>query len=516
MTTPAAATEGASRAADAASDAAEAAPPTDRLTLWQRLTGEGGATPDGWVRPSPGFRALRTDVPIALLVVGVMVLSERFNAFAATLPGSERYGYDSPLFQGAPWAIVVVPMLFAITIAIRRIAPIGALTLGVAAFVVGQVAPYPEFFLTQVACFIAIYSAGAWSRMRWLVTVLRLAVLAGFVLWTAISVALGVMFGSAADFGPGYLVFTVAFTTVINVLYVLAATLFGSNDYRRAGQRAALATTMADLADRTAALEAERRVVAEQAVRLDRVEIARELHDVVAHHVSLMGLQAAAARRSLAASPDAPERAERALLAVEDSARSAITELQQMLTTLRSSDAAVPGPGPGPGDGGDAGDPGGVRPATVAPSTRSIEQVPELVEQVRDAGMSVSLHTVGEARPLPTTVGFTAYRIVQEALTNARKHGGERADVDVRLRYLRDRLELDVTNAVPIGARAGARAPVGGAEATGEAGGRGLLGMRERALAVGGTFDAGPSASGGFRVVASLPAPPLAADASSA
>ena len=435
-------------------------PSPERLPFWARVSGTGGSVPDGWKRPSPGARGLRADVPIALLLGVTLVLAERFSSFVHLAMGT-------PERVSPQWAIIAIPIMAVLALSFRRIAPISSMAVSVAAMLIGQVAPYADLMTPQVVCFIGIYSAAAWSRRRMLATVANLLVLA---LFTAYGIVGTQSIAMNLSFAQDDVALSILFGGIINVLFVVAAMVFGANDHRRAGEGVTLRLRTAELAERTAALEAERRLVAEQAVRLDRVAIARELHDVVAHHVSLMGLQAGVARRALTSSPD---RVEGALETIEGSAREAIGELQQLLTTLRDPEYDVAAP----------------------PSTQSIEQVPALIAQRRDAGMRIEDHVFGESRSVPPLVGFTVFRVLQEALTNADKHAPG-AEVDVRLRYLDDGLELDVTNDAAPGTRADR-----------SGGGRGLLGMRERVHAVGGTLEASPRQGGGFRVVASLPAP---------
>lgn len=197
------------------------------------------------------------------------------------------------------------------------------------------------------------------------------------------------------------------------------------------------------------------------------MRIARELHDVVAHHVSAMGVQAGAARRVLATDP---EKAADALRHVEQSARDAIGELRALVVTLRAEDD---GTGSAPG----------------------LDDLPALVDSAVATGQRVALTEVGEPRTVSPMVGLTAYRIVQEALTNARKHAGPLAQVDVRVRYLDDELEVEVAD----------DGRGGGSGAHGA--GAGVLGMRERVSALDGVLEVGPRSRGGWLVRARMPSP---------
>jgi signal transduction histidine kinase len=225
------------------------------------------------------------------------------------------------------------------------------------------------------------------------------------------------------------------------------------------------------LEDRAIELEREREEKAAQAVTEERARIARELHDVVAHHVSVMVVQAAGARRIADKDPAA---ARTALEAVEAAGRTALTEMRRMLEVLRADD---PGMGPQPG----------------------LAELERLISQVRDVGLPVELKVEGDACCLPAGMDLAAYRIVQEALTNTVKHGGK-ATARVNVRYGDDYLEIEVTDD-----GRGAAAPL---LATEEGGGHGLIGMKERVALYGGELQAGPVFPGGYRVFARMPLEP--------
>ena len=201
------------------------------------------------------------------------------------------------------------------------------------------------------------------------------------------------------------------------------------------------------------------------AVRDERARMAREMHDVISHTVGVMIVQAGAARASLPVDATASREA---LTEVESTGRQALTELRRLLTVLRSAEAAdelEPQPG--------------------------IASIGALVEQVRSTGLPVDLRLEGERRPLAPGLELSAYRIVQEALTNVLRHA-RAARAAVVIRFGSDALELDVVD--------DGDAPPGGATS-----GHGIVGMRERAALYGGSVDAGPDARGGFRVRARFP-----------
>ena len=221
-----------------------------------------------------------------------------------------------------------------------------------------------------------------------------------------------------------------------------------------------------ELRERTVRLEREREAQAIAAVAEERARIARELHDVVAHSISVMTIQAGAARLLL---DQDPERAEEPLLSIEETGRETLAEMRRLLGVLRRDMAADT--------------------LEARPTMANLES---LVAEVRASGLPVELSVAGEAFQIGPGVDLAAYRIVQEALTNVRKHAGL-VPTRVAVRYGPSALEVEVEN------DAGTR-PNGGADA-----GHGLVGMRERVAVCGGTLAAGANSEGGFRVHATLP-----------
>jgi signal transduction histidine kinase len=218
--------------------------------------------------------------------------------------------------------------------------------------------------------------------------------------------------------------------------------------------------------ERAAQLEREQAAEARRAVVEERTRIARELHDVVAHRVSLMTVQAGAAKTVAA---DDPESALQAMHAVEKAGRQALDELRHLLGVLRpEADVEALGPQAGLAD------------------------VPRLVDQFEDAGLEISLTMEGAQIALPARVDLSAYRIVQEALTNVLKHAGPGARTEVRLHTDNRGVDIEVLdNGRGVTILTGS--------------GHGIVGMRERALLLGGRLDVGPRQDGGFQVVAHLP-----------
>ncbi|KND38400.1 sensor histidine kinase [Streptomyces acidiscabies] len=288
-----------------------------------------------------------------------------------------------------------------------------------------------------------------------------------------VALAMGVCAATAAqlrwpdDVSESANIVTVVFLTVP---FVLAWVLGDSMRTRRA--------YLAQLEERAARLEREREAQAKVAVAAERARIARELHDVVAHNVSVMVVQADGAAYVLDAAPD---QAKKALETISSTGRQALAEMRRLLGVLRTGEHR---------EGGE-----------YVPQP-DVEQIEDLVQQCRGSGLPVDFKVEGTARPLPSGVELTAYRIVQEALTNTRKHGGPNAGASVRLVYFDDGLGLLVEDD-------GKGAPhelyeEGGADGQGH----GLIGMRERVGMVGGTLDAGPRPGGGFRISVLLPLKP--------
>ncbi|WP_344467882.1 sensor histidine kinase [Kitasatospora kazusensis] len=253
------------------------------------------------------------------------------------------------------------------------------------------------------------------------------------------------------------------------------------------------------LGDRSWLLEKERESAARSAVEAERARIAEELHDVVSHNVSLMVVQAGAAREVL---PTMPGAAEAALLAVEGAGRDAMTELRHLLGLLAPAQ-----------DGGDDRADG----SELSPQP-SLSRLSPLIDRIAFAGLPVEVRISGEPRALPAGIDLTAYRIVQEALTNALKHGdGGKAEVTVR--YADHYLRVEVLNSGPSVLSSTPSAPAARTERAGRAdgraaeraagrgdgAGRGLLGLRERVAVYGGDLDAQRRLGGGYRVRARIP-----------
>ena len=286
----------------------------------------------------------------------------------------------------------------------------------------------------SIAWFCSLYALTVWTSRNWFVAGLA------FVAVTDLVSLLG---PHASTHG------TIPFLIVTLVVMILVRRVVGDRERR------------AQLAER------ERDLAAREAVVEERARIARELHDVIAHNVSMVVVQAGAERRVLG---EESESTREVLATIEQIGRGALTEMRRLVGMLRAERDEPLAPQPG------------------------LDDLPRLVTQVREAGLPVELHVEGDRRSLPVGIELSAYRIVQEALTNALKHAGD-AHAAVHVRYSADALEVEVTD----------DGPGNGANGAGS-GGHGLVGMRERVALYGGRFEAGHDPSGGFVVRATLPA----------
>jgi signal transduction histidine kinase len=225
---------------------------------------------------------------------------------------------------------------------------------------------------------------------------------------------------------------------------------------------------LASLQERAARLEREQHLLAERARAEERTRIAREMHDVVANRISVMVVHAGALK---AIAVRDPTRAAETAAVIGDMGRQALEELRHVVGVLRQGEKALP------------------------QEVVTLAHLRELVGQSGAAGLRVDLKVRGEERPMPPAVGRTVYRLVQEALTNVHKHAGA-ADTRVDLGLLPEAIEVEIAN----------EPPTAGPEHRLPSGGNGLIGLRERVTALGGSFDAGPR-GGGYAVRARLPLP---------
>lgn len=287
--------------------------------------------------------------------------------------------------------------------------------------------------------------------------------------WAHRTAIVGALVGSALALGPGLGLRDLSqYVAAWMFMAAVALATWAFGLVRRSRRE-----TIEALVDRAQRLEVERDQQARIATAAERARIAREMHDIVAHSLTVMIAQADGGRYAGAADPGA---ATRALETIGETGRAALADMRRLLGVLRTET----------GDDGEG-------PAT-APQPAAAD-VGALVDQMRDAGMRVSLVRLGEPRALPPGMGATAFRITQEALTNVLKHAGPDPEVTVMLQWLPASVVLEITD------------DGRGASADADGLGQGLLGMGERATMFGGTVTAGPRPGGGFRVRAMLPTP---------
>lgn len=404
---------------------------------------------------TPSVRDRRNDLVLAAIMFVGAVLSAALSTI------SEIYGDSS----AEPWTALVYAAVVTVPLAFRRRFPAPVAVLVCVAYFLAVSLKVPEIYVGNIAMFVAIYTVGAWMNDRRAAMIVRIAIIVGMFVWLLVTMYReAIEQADTADVAAGLMSPYIAFMLIqvlLNALYFGGAYYFGDRSWNAAQSREVLE-------QRTEELEREREVTAAQAVALDRVRIARELHDVVAHHVSVMGVQAGAARLVIDGDQD---KARDILSGIEASARDAIHELRQLLETLRAP-------------GGDTAD---------ASSTVTLDDIADLVAASVEAGLPTEYAVIGEPVPVPSVVAVNLYRIAQESLTNARRHAGIGATADVRVRYDDAAVEVEVVNT---GRTVASVHP-----------GLGQLGMRERAAASGGTLDVAPRQAGGLRVRARVPLP---------
>lgn len=351
-------------------------------------------------------------------------------------------------------------LLQGLPLAWRRRRPLTVLPIVTVGTILYGLAGGADTIWTVNAWLLAAYTAGAYGAGRWRDPVRLVATITfiGYVAWEVFSLL------PAEESEPlttGNMVLLQLFTFGGNIAIAIWIWWFGDGTRIRHQREA-------ELAERTAQLERQREANTRQAVSDERLRIAREVHDVVAHHVSLMGIQAGAARRVFRRQP---ETAEDVLTLVEASSREAVRELHRLVGFLRhEQDADTLDPLP------------------------DLSQLPELIRGLDEVGLPVDLTVTGEIRPLPPAIDLCGYRIIQEALTNTLRHAGP-ATATVVVHYGPDSLDIDVRDD-------GRGAGVGG---NGQSVGNGLTGMRERVNLLSGHLRIGPEVDGGYRVLACLP-----------
>ncbi|GGI03853.1 sensor histidine kinase [Egicoccus halophilus] len=398
-------------------------------------------------------RQWAVDTGIAVVLAGLLVSAVWLNARTADLTAfpPNRWTYVS----GALLCLVLV---------LRRRAPLTTLVVAGIAFTVFRLTNGYDAGASTVALFLALAAAGTYGGAhRDQVRGIAVAGLMALVVWSLFAQRF-----LLADYSA---VFALqAYSVALNVFFFGAGWVLGDQQRVRREREADLAARTAELTARSLELEEERQRTAEKAATEERLRLARELHDVLGHHVSVMGVQAAAARRIL---PRDPDRATEALAAIEHSSRQAVTGLQRVLELLRTDDRDVGG------------------------GLRIGQRLDVLAEELRTAGLSVTVQAT-ELPPLPTEIDLALGRVVQEALTNTLRHAGPGSSAWVRLAATPTAVEVEVID------DAGGEPLLAAARA---GSGSGLRGMRERVELHGGRFTCGPTRPRGFRVEAWLPLP---------
>jgi len=392
----------------------------------------------------------------------------------ATLRSIRRVlGQPSPLLIDAFVAVLVLAMMAVMLSPVRHLQPGQHATTPLAwVLAVFLVAPflahrrYPIASLVVCLAALLAYAAGRYNAYPGLpVFVLTF----GITLHSSRRNALVALFASA---GAMTLALALQPAEVASLsawieseLGILVAWLAAENIRHRRSR-------WAELKARAERLERERGEAARRAVTEERLRIARELHDVIAHSMSVVAVQSAVGNHVI---DTQPQQARQALAAIEATSRSALTEMRRLLGVLRQEGETVGSLAPAPG----------------------LSDLTSLVTQVQDAGLQVWIHVDGQRGPVPSGVDMSAYRIIQEALTNVIKHAASpRAGVTIC--YGADSVTVEITNEGP--AKPGAAVASDQVET-----GHGIIGMRERVAVFGGEFAAGPQPGGGFRVRARLP-----------
>lgn len=432
---------------------------------------------EDWERPRPAGYA-RSDIWLALFLAAAAALTMEVGRSLGALDGSSL----------AVWQQYGVLLSGFVPLAFRRRWPIPMAVLCQAhyfalSYIMVGIAAQPV--MAGFWC-VSLFTVVAWEKNR--------TAAAAFVAFVSVYLFVWLLgmfaFGNVIDeivrdtagydrglFGP--VVAYVLYMNLMNIAMVVGTVAWGQGAWRSAHRAAALAEQAETIASQAEDL-------ADRAVIEERLRIAREMHDVVAHHVSVTGVQAAAARRALTKQPQA---AEEALSHVEEASRTAVTQMRGLLGTLRRSENRVEEP-----------DEAVEHPDPQRLSAPTLVELDELVRSHDGPGFTTSLDVVDETgrglEGVSNPVALTAYRIVQEALANVRRHStAKRASVVVRLLApsgAEATVEVEVTDE---------GSPRGGTMGTG----LGQLGMRERVVAAGGTLEVGPRVVGGYRVRARLP-----------
>ncbi|MFC3520882.1 sensor histidine kinase [Streptomonospora nanhaiensis] len=442
------------------------APPTSSAAGARRAASAAGRSSPGACRarsrtglgqsaaPVPSRSRLRSALPAlltdAFIVVALVVLNSSLVELARTVPAmAQLWGeFTAGHIGGA---------LLALTMLARRHLPFTVLLVLTLSGLVGDHTRVLVWGTASLGIAVAAYSVGRYLPLTRALIALGTGVVVN-VLATTLSPA------QAGDPGEPWWI-----NQGFYLGWLLAAWWVGRLVRMRAFH-------MEELATRAERLERARDAHTRAVLAEERSRIARELHDVVAHHVSVMTVQATAGRRVIDRSP---ERARQTLVEIEETGRQAMAEMRRIVGVLRMAEGGGPDRGPQPG----------------------LAGLAELVQQVRDTGTRTELRVSGEPPELAPGLGLTVYRIVQESLTNVLKHAGRGARAAVEVRFTSEAVEVVVTDEGPPPGGEGEPGPRRAADEPGH----GLVGMRERVALYGGDLRTGPRAGGGFEVRARLP-----------
>jgi signal transduction histidine kinase len=417
-----------------------------------------------WQRPGPSRAGLRNDVLLGLAITLASVcgteLARGASPTAVDLGAGGVEGY-------------VLSAAVALPLCLRRRYPLLVLVaVALVFFAAGERVPVVSRanVVAQATLFMAIYAAAAWATDRRRLQVTMTVVVIGMFAWLFYGFVRALENDTIKGAGQGLLppyISYVVLNFAINIVYFFGAYVWGRTAWRTARQHGELERQAAELA-------AQQQANARRAVVDERLRISRELHDVVAHHISSIGVQAGGARRVLDTDPEATKAA---LSVIESSSRTAVNEMRQLLGMLRAANPDL--------------DEEAAWSVVKAPQA-GVDRLPALIAAASGEQLSVGFHQVGRPVKLPETVSVSVYRIVQEALTNVRRHSTART-AHVTLRYLTEgTVEVEVIDDgrpkhAPVGSRLG------------------HVGIRERVALLGGHSEIGPRPVGGFRVRARLP-----------
>ena len=466
--------------------------------MWSRLNRLFDAG-DPWIRPlPPGY--LRADILLAVVMFACSALGIEILRSMGVLEGETAPLWGQYLSLATAAAILAIRRRFPLTTGIA--ATLHLLIMGsIMPLVMGQVSQ-------QVLYFVAIYSSVAWARDRRALVGVATGIAAALGIWMVWYLALGSgmqqILEAVSDTDPASGIFPampsyLVYTALINIVYFGGAAAIGINAWRSARRQFALQ-------EQAQTIEVQAVALRDAAVTDERLRIARELHDVVAHHIAAIGVQAAAARRVMDRNPDA---ASEALRTIEGSSRSAVGEMRALLGALRSEESSPTATTEAFEATGSTGSIGLIKHVGASSSPGSsesrtaghgLDELPALVESHSTAGFATSYDVAADpAHPIseiPPLTGLSLYRTVQEALANVRRHStASRASVVLRTGERPDRtpyVEVEILDE--------------GRPRTGTSGsGLGLLGMRERVRSHHGECQIGPRVTGGYRVRVRLP-----------